>query len=107
MNLPRTMKKLLLFVASGSFVLGAATLANDAAFYHRYGVDVNDVAGTHGDAVIDWVTGERPLYSGVPAWAYGFGLWLFALVLMTGWAFAAKQKMPSQPLRSRFDSGGG
>jgi hypothetical protein len=69
----------LVLLAAGLFVVGA-----DALFIGKYGVDYNSAAFVVGSRdFADWPTGERPLYSYVPAAGYGMAAWLVALLLFT------------------------
>lgn len=65
---------------------GTVIVVGDVLFIRRYGVDYNDVAFvTRNDDVVDWPTGERPLYACVPAAGYGFAAWLVAALLLVPW----------------------
>jgi hypothetical protein len=86
------MKRAILTLALMSFALGAALLLYDWYFYYRYDADLNDVAGTDGDSIVDWVTGERPAYTAMPAWIYGSALVGLASALWVIIAFFQKRK---------------
>lgn len=95
------MRKLLLFVGVGSLVIGTAILLYDFYFFHRYGVDVNDVAaGVSGGGIADWPTGERPLYTFIPAWFYGVAFVLVAGAVLTVRAFLPRNRYPVERVNS-------
>ena len=76
------MKKLHLILGLASFAFGTTILFYDAYFFLRYDADVNDIAAVVNSGIADWPTGERPLYTFIPAWFYGVVFILIAVVLL-------------------------
>ena len=61
--------------------VGLAILCYDALFFLDCGFDVNEVAGVSDGVIIDWPTGERPVWARVPAYSYSLAFWLLALAM--------------------------
>jgi len=79
-------RKLQLTVAMFLVFVGAVIVIGDLLFIRRYGVDYNAVAFvTRSDGVVDWPTGERPLYAYVPAAGYGLAAWFVAALFLVPW----------------------
>jgi hypothetical protein len=78
-------RKIAIIVGSLLLAVGAVILAYDVFFIASYGCDANDVAGVTSDGfIIDWPTGERPVWAQVPAFTYSFGFWLLAAAVFAG-----------------------
>ena len=75
------MRKALLIFGIGSFLIGVAILLYDAYFFHRYGVDVNEVAAVVDGGIADWPTGERPAFTYLLAFYYGVAFTSIGVVL--------------------------
>ena len=90
------MRKLLLFVGVGSFVIGTAILLYDFYFFHCYGDDMNNVAVVQQGKTFDWPTGERPLYAFFPAWFYGVAFALVAAAILTVRAFLPRNRCTTE-----------
>lgn len=86
------MKKFLLITMIGNFVIGAAILIYDAHFFYLYNADVNEVAAVVNGGIADWPTGERPLYTILPAWIFGSFFWLISFALFVWLYFLCKRK---------------
>jgi hypothetical protein len=79
-------RKIPIIVGSLLLAVGAVILAYDVFFIVSYGCDANDVAGVTNDGfIIDWPTGERPVWAQVPAFTYSFGFWLLAAAVFAVW----------------------
>ena len=72
-------KKALLILGWALAALGLVILGYDALFLLTCGFDVNEVAGVSDGYIIDWPTGERPVWAMVPAYVYSLGFCLIAL----------------------------
>ena len=79
MRLPKTIS---LIFASLLGLAGIAILACDVLFLILYRCDITDIAGVVDGYMIDWPTGERPLWALVPAWAYAIVLLILALTFV-------------------------
>jgi hypothetical protein len=93
------MKKLFLLLSSGSFLVGTAVVTLDLSFINSYHADFNDVAGTDGPWIIEWPTGERPVYANFPLWFYGVVLCFLAFGFAMANRFRRKQYRPSIDMR--------
>ena len=80
------MRKIPIIVGSLLLAVGVVIFAYDASFIISYGVDANDVASvTEEGFIIDWPTGETPLWAQIPAYTYSFGFWLLAAAAFAAW----------------------
>ncbi len=73
------LKKALWILGWVLVALGLVILGYDAVFLLSYGLDVNEVVGVSDGYIIDWPTGERPVWATVPAYVYSLGFCLIAL----------------------------
>ena len=82
----RILGKLQLSLVTFFVFVGAIIVVGDLLFIRRYGVDYNDVAFvTRNDDLVDWPTGERPLYAYVPTAGYGLAAWFAAALVLVPW----------------------
>ena len=72
------MRRISQIVGSGLLAIGLVILAYDASFFVRYGMDATDVAAISDGDIIDWPTGERPVWALAPAFAYALVSWILA-----------------------------
>ena len=71
-------KRVLLVLACLLAAAGLVLFGYDLFFILTADCDLNDVAGVSDGCIIDWPTGERPLWAMVPAYTYAVALILLA-----------------------------
>lgn len=79
----RFVKKALLILGWALAALGLLILAYDILFFLGAGFDANEVAGISDGQIIDWPTGERPVWAMVPVYVYSIGFCLAALAVFS------------------------
>jgi hypothetical protein len=84
-------RKIPLIVSLILLAIGLAITIYDITVIREFGFDVNDVAdiGRNGE-LADWPTGERPGWAFVPAFVYGIGFCLAAVLVLAPWPEPAK-----------------
>ena len=75
-------RKLAMVFAILTLSVGVWTFIYDLGFILHYGFDCNDVAAVVEDGPVDWPTGERPLWTIIPLYAFSFPFIFVGLLIL-------------------------